>query len=115
LAGLNIFELDTIPTAIDNSIAITINANPYLPTNDDDFIDVELDYIDPIANYCLHLAQIKTSPATLVGTQSYLEDFVKTALGHNIKLQERGLTYEKLMGITKKENIENPKLVEEPA
>lgn len=112
LAGFNIFEVDTIPNADINSINLIVNKDATIPVLDGDFIDVEKSYIEIIGNYCIHLAQMKCGAADLANTNNYMEEFIKLALQHNIRLQKRGVTFESLVRKTKLEEKQKPRIIE---
>lgn len=112
LAGLNIFSLDVIPTTTVNSIQITANLDAPLPIRDTDYIDTEVGYIDPLTNYCIHLAQFKNGIFYIESTKAYLMEFQKVSLGYNTRLQKRGITFENIARITQKEQQEKPRLAE---
>lgn len=113
LAGLNIFSVDTIPDAPVHSLDLLVIQNAKLPIDSADKIDVELDYIDIIADYAMHIAQFRCGAAYLAATNNAAEQFIKIAVEHNLKLQNRGISYENLIRATKKEEVENPRLVKE--
>lgn len=112
LAGFNIFEIDTLPSSVVNSILLMIQQNAILPENDVDKIQIEQSYIEIIAKYVVHLLQFKSGIADISATASYLTEFQKLALDHNKRLQMRGITFENLFGKTKQEEKEVPRLVE---
>jgi hypothetical protein len=108
-AGFNIFQPDIIPDANIHSIELLLITNASIDAN---FIDVELDYVDILASYVVHLAQAKAGVANMLATDNLKSDFIKISLSHNSRMQNKGITYENLLGITKKEEIENPRIAE---
>lgn len=112
LAGFNIFEVDTLPSATINSLLFSIISNATIPVDDGDFIEIEISYIKPLLNYCLHLAQMKCGATYLAQTNNYLQNFIKLAISHNSRLQNRGITYENLVTMTKIQEKSEPRLVE---
>lgn len=115
LAGFNIFEIDTLPSAVVNSILLMIQQNAPLPINDIDKINIDQSYIECMANYVVHLLQFKSGIADIAATASYLTNFQKLALNFNKRLQLRGITFENLVGKTKAEEKQAPRLVETEA
>lgn len=115
LAGFNIFEIDVLPNSISNSILLSCIDNAALSVNDADFINIEIGYIDPLLNYCIHLLQFKCGVYNLALTNSYMEDFIKTSLSFNKRLMNRGINYDTLVGKTKLEETQYPKLVQQPS
>lgn len=112
LAGFNIFEIDTLPNSVVNSIQLVINKDAPTLINDNDSIDIEIGYIDPLMNYCIHLAQFKCGAEYLAATNEYLQDFLRISLSHNSRLLNKGITYENLLKRSKLEEIQIPRLVE---
>lgn len=115
LAGFNIFQVDTIPATIVNSINTIITQNAPQPILDGGFIDVAIEYLSIILGYVIHLGQMKNGIGDIAATNIYFEDFIRSAIDHNQRLQNRGVSFETLVGKSKKEEIEKPKLVEEQA
>lgn len=110
LAGLNIFEIDNLPNTTVNSILASCIVDAPIPVNDSDWIDVEIEYINCIANYCIHILHAKSGIAMISATSNYLQDFLMTAVNHNKRLQNRGITYKLLLGKAKKEESELPRI-----
>lgn len=115
LAGFNIFQVDTIPSSVVNSISTIITQNAPQPILDEDFIDVAIEYLSIILGYVVHLGQMKNGIGDIAATNIYFEDFIRSAINHNQRLQNRGISFETLVGKTKREEIEKPKLVVEQA
>lgn len=109
-AGFNIFKIDTLPSNVVNSIVLSIISNALIPVNDGDFIEVEISYIKPLLNYCLHIAQMKCGAEYLAATSSYMQNFIRLAIGYNEKLQLKGLNYENLFTQTKMQEKSEPRL-----
>lgn len=112
IAGFNIFEIDTLPSNIINSILISAISNAPIPVNNADFIDIEITYLKPLLNYCFHLAQMKCGAEYLSQTQNYLSEFIRLSISHNERLQLKGITYESLLRETKTQEKSEPRLVE---
>lgn len=113
LAGLNIFELENIPDTDVHSVEFVLEHNAPIPNIDEDFIQVELEYIDAIVEYGMHLATLKGGIADLQPTIPAMQDFLQIAIQHNKKLQLRGITLETILGTTKKEEEAQPRIPEE--
>lgn len=110
-AGYNLFETDTIPSIVVSSLNLLVVANAKLPSDDNDFIRVDLEYVNSLIDYVVHLSKIKSGAAELSQSEELRNNFIKVALAHNARLQFRGLTYETLIGTTKKEETANPRVV----
>jgi hypothetical protein len=91
LAGYNIIAFNRIPIADDShSLMLECISNaPILDAN----IDIRVDYIPILLDYCIHLASIKDGIACIQKTQVNLKNFVKTAAAHNDYLQTRRISY----------------------
>lgn len=112
LAGFNIFEVDNLPSDVINSLVFSIIGHATIPINDGDQIDIEISYIKPLLDYCLHIAQMKCGAGYLQATTNYLQNFIKLAISHNSRLQNRGITYESLISQSKKQEKSEPRLLE---
>lgn len=110
-AGYNMFSTDITPSDADASINLLVVANAKIPIEDDEFIQVDHEYINPLIDYVVHISKIKSGAAELAQTANLLDGFIKTALNHNERLQLRGLNYESLVGINKKEETAKPRVV----
>jgi len=111
LAGFNIFETDNTPDNNVNSIALLCTQNAKLPVVDVDKIQLDKTYLNSLAEYCVHILQLKTGVYDLAATNDAYEQFIKTALNHNQRLQLRGITFENLVESSKQEEKAEPKLV----
>lgn len=112
-AGFNIFRTDVIPSAVQYSLMITVNANARLPINDDDFIKVDLEYIDILADYVVHLAKFRNGSAEVAMTNNLKDNFLKVAVNHNRRLLQAGITFDNLIGTTKKQEIQQSRIPKE--
>lgn len=110
-AGYNLFETDITPSSEVASLGLLVVANAKIPLTDDDFIRVDLEYINTLIDYVVHLSKIKTGAAELAQSNELKDNFIKVSISHNDRLQFRGLTYEALIGTTKKEEQANPRVV----
>lgn len=110
-AGYNLFTTDITPSAALSSIDLLVIANAKIPANDGDFIRVDIEYIPALVNYVVHLLKMKSGAAELAQTEDLKNNFLETAINHNERLQLRGVTYESLVGITKKEERSNQRVV----
>lgn len=102
LAGYNLLS----PNGILNdsySLLLNVITNAYLPTNDEDFIDIKLEYIETLLNYCIHLAMIKDGIAAIKQTDSTKQQFLKVAVSNNIRMLKRGQSIEALLTKTKRQ------------
>jgi hypothetical protein len=112
LAGLNIFGLDLVPDVDVHSIELVLEHNAIIPTNDDDPVEVELEYIEDIIAYAVHIIAFRSSFEEVQETIENLKGFVRTSLEHNELMRLRGLTYENIMGKSKEEESSQPRIVE---
>lgn len=108
--GLNIFRTDVVPSAVEYSIKIITNANAKLPEGDEDFIKIDLEYIDMLADYVVHLAKFRNGSAEVAMTNNLKDNFLKTSVNHNRRLLQAGITFDNLLGITKKQEVEQPRI-----
>lgn len=95
-AGFNIIATNKVPNDIYDLNLISIT-NAYLPTSDTDWIDVKPEYIQVLADYVVHLGMIKEGIFAIKSTDSYRNAFIQLGVGYNLRLLERGQTFEKLM------------------
>lgn len=112
-AGFNIFRIDVVPSAVQYSIGIVTNVNAELPVDDNDFIKIDLEYIDMLADYVVHLAKFRNGAAEIAMTNNLKDNFLKTAINHNIRLLQAGVTFDNLIGITRKQEVEQPRIAVE--
>jgi hypothetical protein len=112
LAGFNIFQVDNLPDVDPSSIKLLCTQNAPLPATNEDFIQVEQGYIKPLLDYCVHCAGLKTGINWIALTKASMEIFLRSAIGHNQRLQMRGITFEKLVQTTKVQEQDKPSLVE---
>lgn len=113
LAGYNVFEIDNLPNSTVNSLFLSIVKDAPLLTSDADFIEIEIAYIEGMLNYCVHLAQLKCGAYELAATDKYLDDFIKISIANNKRLQNKGVSYQTLIGKPKLEEIQIPRLAKE--
>lgn len=109
-AGFNIFRIDVVPSAVQYSVIVTVVANAKLPVNDADFIRIDLEYVDTLADYVVHLAKLRNGSAEVAMTNNLKDNFLKTAINHNRRLLQAGITFDNLMDITKKQETEQPRI-----
>lgn len=110
--GYNIFATDIVPSADAASLNLTINANAKIPIADGDFLLMDLEYVDMLADYVVHLLMIKSGAAEIAITDNLKNKFLQTSLAHNERLKLRGLSFETLIGITKQQQKSIPRVVE---
>jgi hypothetical protein len=95
-AGFNMFVINVSPQGNEFSFTLLVNANAPFPIKDADFIHIDQEYVDMLADYVVHLAQMKTGAAELGATVAYKDEFLKTAVNHNRRLAQRGITFQSL-------------------
>lgn len=116
IAGYNILAPNRIPiigSSTVYSLSMFSITNAYLPISDDDFIDIKLEYIEPLLNYLCHLAFIKDGATTIKESENMKNDFIKTAISHNLRLLERGISFQSLMMKSKLQKEDEPTEVKE--
>lgn len=114
-AGYNMFATNCKPNNV-YSILMSAVTNAYIPANDDDFIDIKLEYIEPLLNYCVHLANVKNGFEAVQITNEELSSFIQTGIKNNLRLMKRGQDVMKMFKYTKRqEEEENTRIKEEAA
>lgn len=103
VAGFNIIQTNNLPDIDIDSISLLCIQNAILPQADEDFIQIESSYINALAEYCVHVLQMKSGVFDLAATNDGYENFIQTALAHNQRLQFRGITFESLVQSSKEE------------
>lgn len=111
--GLNIFRIDVIPSEVQYTIGITVNSNAKLPVNDDDFIRIDLEYIDMLADYVVHLAKFRNGAHEVAVTNNLKDNFLRISVNHNRRLLQAGITFDNLLQATKKQETEQPRIPNE--
>lgn len=109
-AGFNLFLLGTIPSDVLYNLSILINTNAPLPIDDADFIRIDLEYIDTLADYVVHLLYVKTGVSYIELTNNLKENFLRTSMNHNRRLLMQGVTYDNLFQSSKKQERDQPKI-----
>lgn len=111
--GYNIFVTDIVPSREIANLNLIVNANAKIPVEDEDFILIDLEYVDMLADYVVHLLMIKAGVAEIAATDNLKNKFLQISLAHNERLRMRGVTFETLTGITKRQEKSTPRLVEQ--
>ncbi len=114
IAGYNLIVTNCKPDAIYSLLMYSVT-NAYIPVDDNDFVDIKLEYIEPLLNYCIHLANVKNGFEDIKNTSALKDDFIKMAVKNNIRLTKRGFDVETMLKKTKREEEDNPIRVEEVA
>lgn len=107
LAGYNLLTPNSVPDQI-YSLDLDSVVNAYLPIDDADFIDVKLEYIEGLLDYCVHLASIKDGFANIKKTDSLKKSFLETAVNNNLRLAKRGQSIESMLKKTKRQIEDEP-------
>jgi len=113
-AGYNLFAVNCVADEV-YSILMFAVTNAYIPANDDDFIDVKMEYIEPLLDYCVHLANIKNGAEAVQMTANEKDSFIKVGIENNIRLIKNGYSVETMFKKTKRQQEDNPVRVEEAA
>lgn len=114
LAGYNLLAPNKIPDQ-PYSLLLRLITNAYLPVNDSDSIDVKPEYIEPLSNYCVHLAMIKDGVQAIKTTDQLRQTFLKIAIGNNIRMMKRGQSVEEIFKKTKRQEEAEPTREEQAA
>jgi hypothetical protein len=112
LAGYNIFATNCKPDEVYSLLLFSIT-NAYIPANDDDFIDVKLEYIESLLDYCIHLANVKNGAEMLQLTNNERESFIRVGIKHNHRLVKRGHNFESMMKKVKRQTEDAPVKIKE--
>lgn len=111
--GFNIFRTDVVPSAVNYTLGITVIANAEIPIDDEAFIKLDLEYIDTLADYVVHLLKFRNGANEVAMTSNLKDNFLKLAVNHNRRLLQAGITFDNLIGITKKQELEQPRIPKE--
>jgi hypothetical protein len=114
IAGYNLFATNCSPDDVYSLLMFSVT-NAYIPTNDDDFIDIKLEYIEPLINYCVHLANVKNGYEAIGIMKKEKDEFVKAGINHNVRLLNRGINFETLVKKTKLQEEDETTRVKEEA
>ncbi len=115
LAGYNILATNCKPDEVYSLLMYSIT-NAYVPLQDDDFVDVKLEYIEILLDYCVHLANVKNGAEMLQLTNNERESFIQAGIKHNLRLMKRGHNFESMMKKVKRQSEDEPiKMREEAA
>lgn len=112
--GYNLFATNCRPDNIHSLLMFAVT-NAYIPTNDDDFIDIKLEYIEPLLNYCIHLANVKNGYEAVQMTNEELGSFIQTGIRNNLRLMKRGQEIMSMLKATKRQEEEDNTRVKEEA
>lgn len=100
LAGYNLLAVNCSPDDVYSLLMYSIT-NAYIPISDDDFVDVKLEYINSLLDYCIHLANIKNGYEAVNMTAKEKDNFIQTSINYNLRLMNRGINFESLAKKTK--------------
>lgn len=109
-AGFNIFITKDIPSSVLYNLNLTINSNAKLPETDESFIQIDLEYIDMLADYVVHLLYVKTGAAYIESTNNLKDNFLRISMNHNSRLLLQGVTFDDLIFSSKKQERDQPKI-----
>lgn len=101
-AGYNMLAVNCVPDEVYSLLMVAVT-NAYIPTNDDDFIDIKMEYIEPLLDYCVHLANIKNGYEATQMTEGERNNFIGTGIQHNLRLLNRGYNVENMLKKTKRQ------------
>lgn len=110
LGGYNVLAINVKPNNV-HSILLEVIANAPIEDVEED-LDLQLEYIPIILDYCIHIASIKDGIAAIQSNQIYLENFIKVAVSHNAYLQRMNISYLDLLQKSKYP-LKQAKLMEE--
>lgn len=111
LAGYNIFGTDSLPDDTYSLVADSI-ANAIIPEKDEDPLEIRIEFLEFLLDYCVHLAIFKLGYEDLAKSIELKNNFIKSAMDYNIRLTQNGFTYESLLGRSKRQEQEQPRIVE---
>lgn len=113
-AGYNMIAVNCVPDNVYSLLMFAVT-NAYIPANDDDFIDVKMEYIEPLLDYCVHLANIKNGADAMQATIGERNDFTKVGIKNNLRLIKSGYSVETMFKRTKRQEEDMPVRVTEEA
>lgn len=113
-AGYNMLAVNCIPDDV-YSILMFAVTNAYIPVDDDDFIDVKLEYVKLLLDYCVHLANIKNGFEATQMTSEEKDSFIRAGIKHNLRLIKQGINAEKMLKKTKRQEEDDSVRVKEEA
>lgn len=113
-AGHNMIAVNCVPDDIYSVLMFAVT-NAYIPTNDADFIDVKMEYIEPLLDYCVHLANIKSGAEAVQLTTDERNNFIKAGIKNNLRLIKSGYSVETMFKRTKRQEEDNSVRVKEEA
>lgn len=113
-AGYNMLAVNGVADDV-YSILMFAVTNAYIPTDDDDFIDVKLEYIEPLLDYCVHLANVKNGYSAVQATINERSNFIRTGIKNNLRLIKSGYSVETMFKRTKRQEEDNPVRIKEEA
>ncbi len=107
LAGRNLLALSPVPDQL-YSITLDVVRNHPIPTLDGDFIQVGREHLNAIVDYAVHLAMFKQGGAEFAATISLKDNLFQLAMENNLRLKAQAGNLERLVGKTKKQEVEVP-------
>ena len=103
-----------IPDNVYSLLMIAIT-NAYIPNGDDDFVDIKMEYMEPLLDYCVHLANVKNGADALQATTGERNNFIKTGIKNNLRLIKAGYSVETMFKRTKRQEEDNSVRIKEEA
>lgn len=110
--GYNMFATNSVPDNVYSILMVAVT-NAYIPVDDDDFVDVKLEYIEPLLDYCVHLANVKNGAEALQMTTDERNNFIRTGIKNNLRLIKAGYSVENMFKKTKRQEEDRPVRVKE--
>lgn len=113
-AGYNKLATNCIPDDVYSILMFSVT-NAYIPVDDDDFVDVKLEYIESLLDYCVHLANTRSDFEATQNTNAEKENFIKVGIKNNLRLIKGGYSVEIMLKKTKRQEEDEQTRVKEEA
>lgn len=112
MLGRNLVALSPVPNDV-YSIQLDLVRN--MPIEIGGFVQVGKEHINSILDYATHLAMFKCGMSEIQTTLPFVDDFMKMAMMNNEKLNAESRNYSLMKKMSRKEEIDKPRMKEEAA
>lgn len=112
MLGRNLVALSPVPNDV-YSVQLDLVRN--MPIEIAGFVQVGKEHINSILDYATHLAMFKCGIAEIQSTLPFVDSFMQMAMMNNEKLNAESKNYSLMKKISRKEEIDKPRMKEEAA